>query len=177
MQPCTPVVRPSRVSRRKEVTKARHNHLVTTSREPRSARAPRGSRPSRRRVVLTGRAIALIIALSVSLLTIAGPVQNLIAQRSQINSLQSDIERRTAAIADLKQRQARLQDPAYIARLARERLHFVMPGEVGYVVLEPGEEAAAGVPLDPMTQAKLGPWWTRLWQGVRLADDPTIANP
>ena len=33
-------------------------------------------------------------------------------------------------------RQERLQDPAYVTSLIRERLHYVMPGEVGYVVLD-----------------------------------------
>ena len=131
---------------------------------------------SRRRYIPNGRAVAFLIAVAVSLVTVAEPVQTLIAQRSQLNALKDDITRYTLGIAELQQRQARLQDPAYVSRLARERLHFVMPGEVGYVVLEPGEEAAAGVPLDAQTQAELGPWWVRLWQGVRLADNPSIVE-
>ena len=130
----------------------------------------------RRRYIPNGRAVAFLMVLTVALLTIAEPMQTLIAQRTQLNSMKSDIARFTLGIKELEQRQRRLQDPAYVARLARERLHFVMPGEVGYVVLEPGEEAAAGVPLDAQTQASLGPWWVRLWQGVQLADNPNLVE-
>lgn len=130
----------------------------------------------RRRYIPNGRAVAFLIAVAVALVTVAEPMQTLVAQRSQLSSMKDDIARYTLGIKELEQRQARLQDPAYVTRLARERLHFVMPGEVGYVVLEPGEEEAAGVPLDAQTQAALGPWWVRLWQGVRLTDNPTIVD-
>lgn len=130
----------------------------------------------RRRYIPNGRAVAFLIAVTVALVTVAEPMQTLVAQRSELNSMKDDIQRYTLGIKELEQRQARLQDPAYVTRLARERLHFVMPGEVGYVVLEPGEEQAAGVPLDAQTQAELGPWWVRLWQGVRITDNPTIVD-
>lgn len=130
----------------------------------------------RRRYIPNGRAVAFLIAVAVALVTVAEPMQTLVAQRSELNSMKEDIARYTLGIKELEQRQARLQDPAYVTRLARERLHFVMPGEVGYVVLEPGEEQAAGVPLDAQAQAALGPWWVRLWQGVRLTDNPAIVD-
>jgi cell division protein FtsB len=135
------------------------------------------TRPSRRRRLgLNGRALAAILVMVLAVLQVAEPVQRLIAQRSEIAGLQTEIDVRQAAIADLERRKERLRDPAYVARLARERLHFVMPGEVGYVVLEPGEEDAAGVPLTVGEAATLGPWWARLWRGIQIADDPSLAQ-
>lgn len=115
------------------------------------------------------------------LVALATPVQRLSAQRAELTAVRGQIEQYRAQIADLEKRQARLQDPSYIARLARERLHFVLPGEVGYVVLDPGEEVAAGAPAPQAAVLARGPWWAQLWQSVREADamppQPQSTNP
>jgi cell division protein FtsB len=136
------------------------------------SRSPR----RRRRVTLNGRAAAGLAVLALAVVSVAEPIQTLIAQRAEINRVNAEILNRRAEITELESRQERLKDPAYVARLARERLHFVMPGEVGFVVLEPGEENDAGVPLTLAESAALGPWWSRLWQGIQLADDPSRAD-
>jgi cell division protein FtsB len=130
----------------------------------------------RRRVTLNGRAAAGLAVLALAVVSVAEPIQTLIAQRAEISRVNAEILDRRAQITELESRQERLKDPAFIARLARERLHFVMPGEVGFVVLEPGEEDEAGVPLTLAEAAGLGPWWSRLWQGIQIADDPTRAD-
>ena len=43
-------------------------------------------------------------------------------------------EQLRAQIADLEQQKVKLADPVYIAAQARERLGFVMPGEIPYQV-------------------------------------------
>ena len=45
-------------------------------------------------------------------------------------------------MADLQAAEARWDDPAYVEAQARARLHFVRPGEVGYVVLTEEELAS-----------------------------------
>lgn len=142
------------------------------------ARTRSDSPPRSRRPLggLNARAVSALIVLAVAALGVAEPVRTLVAQRAEIGRLEAENDARAQSIADLEARQRRLQDPDYVARLARERLHFVMPGEVGFVVLEPGEEDEAGVPLTVEQSAGRGPWWNRLWQGVRLADDPSLAD-
>ncbi len=75
-------------------------------------------------------------------------------------------------IADLEQQKVKLGDPVYIAAQARERLGFVMPGDIPYQVQLPatgGPEAA--LPGTPAAAAPSGqPWYTSLWHTI--ADAP-----
>ena len=59
------------------------------------------------------------------------------------------------------------KDPNFVAAEARRRLHFVLPGEVGYVTL--GGPAAAAGATAPGTPT--GTWYTTLWGALQEADD------
>ena len=66
-----------------------------------------------------------------------------------------------------------LGDPAYVARLARERLHYVLPGETSYVVLEPhtGPVPSQSGPVVAQADPE-APWFSQLWGSVEAADEP-----
>ena len=90
--------------------------------------------------------LALVVARS--LLTLAVPVRAWFAQRAR-DRRPAD-RRRVAArdrVAALEVEKQRWDDPSFVAAEARRRLHFVLPGEVGYVTL--GSEAAAAAPTRP----------------------------
>ena len=77
-------------------------------------------------------------------LTIAGPVRTYFAQRTEMKQLAASEASLRQQIADLESQKAKLADPVYIAAQARERLGFVMPGDIPYQVqLPPGAGAAA----------------------------------
>lgn len=57
-----------------------------------------------------------------------------LAQRQQITALQNAVEVGTDEVAALEAERARWKDPAYITTQARERLYYVKPGEVVYLV-------------------------------------------
>ena len=59
------------------------------------------------------------------------------------------------------------EDPAFVIAQARSRLHFVFPGEVGYVVL--GEDDRPIVPEEQRTDEQ-SPWYSRLWDSTLQAD-------
>ncbi len=121
-------------------------------------------------VGLTTRAAALGLVLCALVISAALPLREYLAQRGRIAELaQSQVER-TARVADLQRQRTLLDDPTYVASLARERLHFVKPGEMSYVVIGP---QAAVVPPATETVAPAGsesPWWSQLWGSVRAAD-------
>ena len=71
-------------------------------------------------------------------LTIAGPVRTYFAQRTEMKQLAASEAALRAQIADLEAQKAKLADPVYIAAQARERLGFVMPGDISL----PGSAAA-----------------------------------
>src|ERR1700736_2835431 len=110
---------------------------------------------SNQRLGLTARRAAILAAVvCVLTLTIAGPVRTYFAQRTEMKQLSASESALRHQIADLEQQKGKLADPAYVAAQARERLGFVMPGEIPYQVqLPPG----AALPADPGAQPKAAP--------------------
>ena len=121
----------------------------------------------RDRPSLTGRAVVLAAVLALLVLTLAVPTRELVHQRAQINALRADNASAQSRVDELTIRQERLQDPAYVTSLIRERLHYVLPGEVGYVVLDPSEAPA---PSKVKPGAAGTPWYSTLWASVETAD-------
>jgi cell division protein FtsB len=110
--------------------------------------------------------VVLAAVLALLVFTLAVPTRELVRQRAEINDLRAANEAAQARVAELVVRQERLQDPAYVTSLIRERLHYVLPGEIGYVVLDPAEAPA---PTE-QTEAEAPSWYAELWTAVRTAD-------
>ena len=121
----------------------------------------------RDRPSLTGRAVILAGVLALLVFSLAVPARELIHQRADINALRASNAAAQARVDELTIRQERLQDPAYVTSLIRERLHYVLPGEVGYVVLDPSEAPA---PTAKKKAATVVPWYGQLWNSVQTAD-------
>ena len=113
---------------------------------------------------LTGRAAILAAVLVLLMLTLAVPVRNWFTQRAEIAALEADLSATEERVADLLIQKERWEDPAFIAAEARKRLHFVLPGETGYVTIGgeiidvPGEEDVRGEPA--------APWFELIQQAV-----------
>ena len=141
--------------------------------------APRVRRPDVRRPVLSARAGAALGVVVVLITILAIPFREWITQGARISELESQVAWHTQRVTDLQAAHARWKDEAYIEAQARSRLHFVRPGEVGYVVLT--EETAAApetTQTRPMAAApKGGPWWSAVWTTVEQAADPAKKSP
>lgn len=167
---------------------------------PAARRAPNGSRAmpetvepikraiaasaelrSEQRLGLTARRAAILAAVvCVLTLTIAGPVRTYFAQRTEMKQLAASEAALRRQIADLQQQKAKLADPTYIAAQARERLGFVMPGEIPYQVQLPATAVVPNQPGVPTAAAATGdPWYTSLWHTIADAPHapPTPAPP
>jgi cell division protein FtsB len=117
------------------------------------------------------RAAILAAVICVLTLTIAGPVRTYFGQRTEMKQLQDVQAQLRSQIADLEQQKVKLGDPVYIAAQARERLGFVMPGEIPYQVQLPqtgGPEALLGTAAAAPPSGQ--PWYTSLWHTI--ADAP-----
>jgi cell division protein FtsB len=119
---------------------------------------------------LTGRAAVLALVVCVLAISLAYPLREYLAQRGDIGGMRSRVAEQERSVADLRAEQKRWQDPAFVERQARERLHFVMPGETSYVVLEPDEAPAPdGVVASAPRPVAHSPWFTDLWRTVEVA--------
>lgn len=103
------------------------------------------------------------------------PVRAWFAQRADIAALQAEVTATEAKVAELTVLQERWTDPAFVAAEARRRLHFVLPGEVGYVALD-AEGRPAAESLSASAQENL-PWFEALWGSVTKADAPPESSP
>jgi cell division protein FtsB len=117
------------------------------------------------------RAAILAAVICVLTLTIAGPVRTYFAQRTEMKQLEDAQTQLRSQIADLEQQKVKLGDPVYIAAQARERLGFVMPGEIPYQVQLPAGSAQEALPgAGPAAVPSGQPWYTSLWHTI--ADAP-----
>jgi cell division protein FtsB len=137
-----------------------------------SSTAPGAARPvvvAPRRNRLTGRATALVVVLAMLAVAYTWPVKEYLRQRSELARLRADTAATQARVDVLEALKARWADPAYVQAQARERLHFVLPGETAYVVLQPDHPAAPPT-LPKQTSQVLPAWYDQLWDSVRGAD-------
>ncbi|MSZ45221.1 MAG: septum formation initiator family protein [Actinobacteria bacterium] len=111
------------------------------------------------------RWLAVVTVAFICAITLAPPLQHYFTQRAQINSLRAQVNDSNKELERAREELAKWNDPEYVATQARQRLHFVFPGERQYVVLDvpksSAEEAAPAAPIS--TQIPNGlPWYGRL---------------
>ncbi|MFE2301542.1 septum formation initiator family protein [Streptomyces sp. NPDC059445] len=119
-----------------------------------------------RRSRLTGRAALLAMVLCTLIVALAYPMRQYVSQRAQIGDLERQREQARQRVEQLRDLKARWQDDAYAKQQIRQRLHYVMPGETGYVVIDP--DAAKQSRADRGTADR--PWYTNVWDGVDKSD-------
>ena len=118
----------------------------------------------------SGRALALWTIFFVLALAIAPPVKNYFTQRAQISALKSQLASDNKALETARQELLLWQDPEYIKSQARERLHFVLPGERQYIVTENGTASNTDKGTKVANSLTDGqPWYSRLIASITEA--------
>ncbi|WP_344297764.1 septum formation initiator family protein [Agromyces neolithicus] len=93
-------------------------------------------------------------------------------QRQQIAELRAAVSAQEEEVARLRDERERWNDETFIVTQARERLYYVMPGEVSYLVIDDrpvgtAADAAAEVSAE-VTETK-GDWMRTLLDSVMTA--------
>lgn len=84
---------------------------------------------------LSRRAAGLAAISFVLLTALVVPLRQFMIQRSEIATLERQIERLEGERVVLERRVTRLQDPEYLERIARQCLGMVRPGEIAFVAV------------------------------------------
>ena len=148
---------------------------TTTPRRPGAAkRTAVGGGATKRTVAtrpraFTGRAAVVIVILVTLALAYTYPVRVYLAQESQIARMEAQQAAQREVIADKAEEVAKWQDPEYVRIQARDRLFYVMPGEVPLLIMNDPQGAArdAGQP-DPA--AAPDRWYDTLFSSVEKAN-------
>ena len=111
----------------------------------------------------SGRTFSLVAVFFIFALVLAPPIQNYFTQRAQINALRAQVDGDRAALEAARIELTRWQDSDYVKAQARERLHFVMPGERQYIVTgtpNGEDEVTTNKVADQLEDG--APWYTRM---------------
>lgn len=150
--------------------------VATDDQQETATRSPRGRRSS-----LTTRAIALAVVLLILTISYASSLRIYFAQAEKISATRADIANRQQRIAELRGDLGRWDDNAFVEQQARERLGWVVPGEIGFRVIGPdgkplGGGAEIGKPANTVDPAPTA-WWQRLKGSLETADRPAVTAP
>ncbi|MEI8081972.1 MAG: septum formation initiator family protein [Actinomycetes bacterium] len=148
--------------------------VVRTGSGVRVAVAPRPV--GARRSLVSRRGTILVGIFVIAVILLALPAREYLRQRAEINSADEVTAAQQAKVDALQAKVDLWNNEDYVRGQARERLHFLLPGEVAYVVVKPGEEN--GIALQPTAgqphpELPAGVWYSKLWSSVKQADqDP-----
>ncbi|WP_307214699.1 septum formation initiator family protein [Microbacterium sp. SORGH_AS_0888] len=121
---------------------------------------------------LSGFMIIMLGLVVLAVLVLVPTIGTYVGQRQRIAALEHSVQVTQQEIADLQQQDDRWRDPAYVTTQARERLYYVLPGEVVYLVdndlpasAQPQEEA----PVSDQVQQTRTDWMSQLVRSVAAA--------
>ncbi len=116
-----------------------------------------------RRRRTSNRVLALSAIFFILALTIAPPVKHYFTQRAQISALKAQLSADNSALQKAREELTLWQDPEYIKSQARERLHFVLPGERQYIVTDGQTNTSQNGSTQIASSLADGqPWYSRL---------------
>jgi cell division protein FtsB len=110
--------------------------MATNSREPKIPVALSQGRILQRMLRLNGVSVSVILVIILGAYLISPDVQSYLNQRREIVEMEQSIQNAKDAVVDMQAERDRWQDPVYIRSQARDRLYYVLPGEVSYLVMD-----------------------------------------
>jgi cell division protein FtsB len=132
------------------------------------------ARPARPR--FTGRAAILVLVLAVLAVSYASSMRAYLEQKAHLAALRASIAESSENIAALSREKRRWRDDAYIEAQAKQRLGWVMPGEISFQVIDENGEPLGHEDslVDPeRLEAEREPaWWERAWHSIEAAGNP-----
>lgn len=87
---------------------------------------------------LSGFSVVMLMLLVIAVIALAPSIRTFVEQQNQLAALRQAVDDRRDAVDDLNGEIARWDDPAYIEAQARDRLVYVYPGDITYLVIDEG---------------------------------------
>jgi len=124
-----------------------------------------------RTIRMSGFTLMMLGLLILGVIVLAPNLRILIEQRQQIAALEQKVADTESSVNELTENVARWSDPAYIESQARERLFYVFPGDVSYLVVGEAEQqtTADGLPISDQIQTTQIDWVHSLVSSVFTA--------
>ncbi|MCP2030282.1 hypothetical protein L1277_000346 [Okibacterium sp. HSC-33S16] len=85
---------------------------------------------------------------------VVGPnLKAYIDQRQQIAALQESVDQSSADIADIRDERERWNDSTFVMTQARDRLYYVNPGEISFIVIDDVDAGVVGEDEAPVSDS------------------------
>ena len=142
------------------------------SRGPRPGTAGRSAAGRAGIAAGSGRPVWVIGAVGVLLVALILPYfQKWLVQRSQIEAARASVAQSQQGVKTLNEQLKQWQDDQYVKTQARQRLHYVMPGETGYVVVAQKQRPAQQAVSQKTASVPTGnrPWYSDIWLSAQAA--------
>lgn len=133
--------------------------------------------PNPRRLRFSGVGILIITLIVFAVIIVAPSFRLFVEQRQQIADLEAAVAAQHSQVDTITSERARWSDPAYLRAQARDRLYYIMPGEVSYLIVDdvrPGGQARA--PVSESIQATAVDWVQSLF-GSLIVSGLTAKTP
>ena len=127
---------------------------------------------AQRAVTATWRLVVLLVVVAGIGMVLAHSLRVYFTQAEEIAAVKAEIAVEQDKIADLNDKLERWNDPAYVRSIARSRLGWVLPGEVGYRVLDADGKPLDGAAIELEAAEPPQLWWEKMWGSVQVADSP-----
>lgn len=109
---------------------------------------------------LSGFALSMLLLVVAALVVLAPSLKTFVEQRQQIAALEESVRLAQEDVDDLNAEIDRWSDPAYIEAQARDRLYYVYPGDITFLVI--GDDEAGldegGLPISDEIQTTQVDW-------------------
>lgn len=135
-----------------------------------------------RTIRFSGFTVLMLGVLILAVIVLAPNLRILVEQQQTLAQLQTDVDEAQVSVDDLNANVARWDDRAYIESQARDRLYYVYPGEVSYLVTGEDDDVTTsdGVPVSTSIQTTKIDWVQSLVSSIYtagLTDDAPDALP
>lgn len=125
-----------------------------------------------RGIRFSGFSLIMMVIIVLAVVILAPSLRVLVEQRQEIATLSAAVEAQRTQLDSLRDQRERWNDKTYVITQARERLFYVMPGEVSFLVLNdlaaPVEEQAAASISTEIQNSQLD-WLQSMFASVMTA--------
>lgn len=127
---------------------------------------------------MSGLTLTVLVLVVVAAVVLTPSFSTYVQQQREIAQLKESVEMHRESLEEMEAQQLKWQDPVYIRAQARERLYYVLPGEVQLTVIDDG----VVIPEDEVAEAhstltKTERDWVREFAVSILGAGTTGKNP
>jgi cell division protein FtsB len=137
-----------------------------------------------RNIRMSGFTFMMLGLVILAVIVLAPSLRLVVEQQRQLSELTAAVQTERDSVSDLKGDVDRWADPAYIEAQARDRLVYVFPGDLTYLVINDGAAAttADGAPISASIQTTPVDWMQTMvasifTAGLTDASAATLESP